>query len=366
MTDDDSSEVFTPKKSSLSRQAIEKNALRKSSVATFMSAGNTSKHETERPSYSKEHLAELKSSTPSTPQSKRSTSQEPNESRALDIASKFGQDLVTYEERNRNSAIPTNAEIQEKKERRARLAKEQRYNARDSDSAASDEDDDFPDKHHDSDEDEFRNQHDSISLAPSRSKHPETRLTHDDEDMMEDFDSFVDDGRITLGRKAEKEHQRKQREEIRELINDAEGLPSDDSEDSEKERREEYEAAQTRKGMEGLRVGGSHNDRSSRARTPPKITPLPSLSSCLERLRSTLMELEASRKEKVIQMHDIEKERQEIVEREVEIQKLLKETGERYEKLRKEAGMNGDAASADTSLLSQRGLESLGAVPLSI
>ena len=366
MTDDDdsASEVFTPKKSNLSRQALERNALRKSGLSTSVPTDFVTKNETERPSYSKEYLAELKSSTPSTPQSRRSISREPQESYALDIASKFGQDIVTYEKQNRNSAVPTDAEIQEKKARRARLAKEQKYNVRPSDSSASDEDEDedFPNKRYDSDEDEFRNQHDSISLAPSRSKHLKTRLIHDDEDIMEDFDSFVEDGRITLGQKAEQEHKKKQREEMRELIDDAEGSSGDDSEDSEKERKEEYEAAQTRKGMEGLKVEASHNSRASRARTPPKITPLPSLSSCLERLRSTLMMLEASQKQKVEQMHDIERERQEIAEREVEIQKLLAETGERYEKLRAEAGITDGAALADTP---QRGLESLGALPLS-
>ena len=351
-SNDASSEVFTPKKSNLSRQAIEKNALRRSALANSVSADYTPKHEVERPSYSEEYLAELKSSTPSTPQSRRSTTLEPKGNTILDVVSKFGQDVAIYEEQNRNSTIPTDAEIQEKKARRARLAKEQKYNV---DSSASGEEDGFPDRGHDSDEDEFRNQHDSISLAPSRSKHPETRLTHDDEDILEDFDSFVDDGRITLGRKAEKEQQKKQREEMRELIEDAEDS-SEDSEDSEKERREEYETTQTRKGMEGLKVGASHENKTSVIPIPSRITALPSLSFCIEKLRTNYIGLETSWQQKLAQLVDIEKERQEIAEREVELQKLLSEVSERYEQLQAEHGRNGHAVATDINLSSEQDL----------
>ena len=368
MTDDDSTtEVFTPKKSSLSRQAIEQNALRKSALAASVSTDHIPVRPSSlRPSYSREDLSQLKSSTPSTPHTSRSLSAEPSENQSLDIASKFGMDLTTYEQQTRNSAIPTDAEIQEKKVRRARLAQEKKYKPRNSDSSASDKDEDFPNDQHDSDEDEFRNQHDTISLGPSKSNHPLSRLDHDDEDIMEGFDDYVDDGKISLGRKAEREAKRKHRVEMEELIAAAEGSSSDNTDDSERERREEYEAAQTRRGMEGLKLRNRHEEM--RPRTPPKIPPLPDLASGLQRLRATLIRVENSRAEKVRQIGDSERERKEIAEREEEIQRLLKETGERYERLHSEAGLDateGASPGPTTPGIGigfgpQRGLESLG------
>lgn len=354
------SEVFTPKKSSLSRQAISQNALRKSLAASDHLPIRNSE---DRPSYNAAHLDELKISTPSTPKELNSLSDvESTATQALDVASKFGPDLST-----RNSAIPTDAEIREKKLRRARLAQEQKYKTRNSSSESNSDDNDAPSPH-DSDDDEFRSNTNTISLLPARSKHPETRLVRDDEDVMEDFDSFVEDGGITLGRKAEREQKARRKAEMADLIAEAERQSSSAaSDDSEVERRAEYEAAQTRKGMDGMRpdegTGWSGGGLGRVARTPPRITPLPTLRGCLERLRERLATVEARRTLKVKELEEVEKERAEIAEREIEIQRLLKETGERYERLRAEAGitavgnMNGAGA--------ERGLESLGATPVS-
>ena len=294
-----------------------------------------------RPSYSKEYLTELKHSTPSVPQ-EQETPDDANGIHSLDVAAKFGTDLSRYQDQDRNPAIPTEVEIQEKKSRRARLAKEQKYKSKALGSSESEDDHEPVDHGHDSEEDEFRNQRDTISLSNANSsKYPETRLTHDDEDIMEDFDSFVDDGQIKLGRKAEKEQTKRQRDEMRDMIAEAEGSSSDDSDDSEKQRRNDYDSVQTRKGMEGLEVRDSKGPPNSGARTPPKITPLPSLSSCVERLRAALQEVEASRKETMRRLTELESKRRDIPAQEADIQQRLKEAGEEYEKLRKEAGLNG-------------------------
>ncbi|MCJ1403535.1 hypothetical protein MMC11_006758 [Xylographa trunciseda] len=354
MTEDGTpaSEVFTPKKSSLSRQAISQNALRKSLAASDRVPLRQSE---DRPSYSAAHLNELKTSTPSTPKDLKSLSDvESSTTQTLDVASKFGTDYTT-----RNPAIPTDAEILEKKLRRARLAKEQKYKPRHS-SSESDGEREIGDERLDSDDDEFRNNANTISLFPARSKHPETRLVRDDEDIMEDFDSFVEDGGITLGRKAEREQKARRKAEMADLIAEAERQSSSaESDDSEVERRAEYEAAQTRKGMDGMRLnegsewGGGGTGRI--ARTPPRITPLPTLGGCLERMRERLAKAEYARTQKVKELEGVERERREIAEREVEIQRLLKETGERYDSLIAEARIppvNG------TNI--ERGLESLG------
>ena len=313
-----------------------------------------------RPSYSREYLAELKNSTPSLP--KKRHSPPPKSSGTLDITLKFGQDLSRYDP-DWNPAIPSEAEIQEKKARRARLAKEQKYNGHESDS--EDRSSNLPDQGHDSDEDEFRNQRDTIALS-NDSRYPETRLVRDDEDIMEDFDSFMEDGRAKIGRQAEKDHQRRQREEMRDLIANAEGSSSEDSDDSEKLRRADYDSAQTRKGMEGLQVRDSKGPEEAGQRTPPKITPLPSLSSCVERLRGALLGVQAAQKKTMEQLAEVERKRQEIPSQEEEIQRLLKEAGNEYERLRKKAGLDGSATQDDATMISngtsanQTGLAYLG------
>lgn len=311
MTEEDDSEssvVFTPKKSNLSRQAIEKNALRKT-IAASRSSEHPIRQNDDRPSYNADYLNELKSSTPSTPKDLKSrTDIEDDVVKALDLASKFGTDMTACD--IGNSIIPTEAEISEKKERRARLAKQEFI-------ALSDEE-----------EDNFL----------SRKKHPDTRLVRDDEDFAEGFDEFVEDSRVALGRKAEREQKRKHEAEIRQLIQEAEGS-SDESDDSEAERRAAYEAAQTRAGMDGLQKDSLKNSRERRQRTPPKITPLPSLKSCLERLQVSLKTVQSSRERKIRKMGELQKEKQDIGTREAEIQQLLKEAGEKYEKLSAGAGI---------------------------
>jgi hypothetical protein len=71
--------------------------------------------------------------------------------------------------------------------------------------------------------------------------------------------------------------------------------------------------------------------------------------------------METSKKVLVDRMEELRKEKADIAVREVEIQTLIKEAGETYEKLRVEAGLvpgeeglPGDVSSTD------RGLESLG------
>ena len=328
--DDDSggSIVFTPKKSNLSRQAVEKNALRKTIANNISSEHPPFRQIEDRPSYSADHLNELKTSTPSTPKDLRSQSDIDDNSKALDLISKFGSDLAFQDS---SSAIPTDGEIREKKERRARLAKEQDFINLSDEDAQEQEDSDG-----------------ERSLLPyakqKSSKKEETRLVRDDEDIAEGFDEFVSDGRIALGRKAEREQKRRNEAAMRDLINEAEGgNDSADSEDddSEAERHAAYEAAQTRKGMDGLRRE-DQSTKPRRPRTPPRITPLPTLAGCLEKLKQRLAGMEYARMQKSRRLEEIKKEMEDITIREEEIQQLLKETGERYEKLKKEAEMGGE------------------------
>ena len=207
-----------------------------------------------------------------------------------------------------------------------------------------------------------------VSL-PKKSK-PETRLVRDDEDFGEGFDEFVEDGRITLGRKAEREQRRRHKAEMQELIQNAEGSESADSDDSEAERNAAYEAAQTRAGMDGLKKNGT-TDNSKRSQTPAKITPLPNFPGCTERFRTALANMEYSKMQSVKRLEDLKRERAEIAARKVEVQKLLSLAGENYEKLRLEAGIganeletSNDGNSLPTHMTENRGLESFGNSPI--
>lgn len=347
-------DVFTPKKSNLSRLAIEKNAERQALRASLSSeqlpfrAGVPEN----RPSYSKDYLAELKSSTPSTPKDLHSlpTSDDDEAGRALDVASKFGPlaQLPTAI----TTTIPTETEIREKKERRARLAKEPNFLSLDADATSEEEIDERTGR---------------LTIRP-KEKYPETRLVAEDEDIAEGFDAYVEDGKISLGRKAERDAERKRRAEMADMIASAEGAGSGDdgSDDSEAERNAAYEAAQTRAGTYGTIRNRAAEEQ--RPRTPPRITPLLDLAAVVEKLRTRLKGLEDARAARVSKMEELRAEKREMKEREAWIQTQLRETGEKYERLRFEAGLgavNGiDGVGEGGRMMVNRGLESLGTTPV--
>lgn len=337
--------VATPKKSNLSRIALEKSAQLRARSPLVQGAGVS--EDEGRPSYSKDYIAELRSSTPTTPRDLKPSAEEEEESRALDIASKFGPIATLPTETS--SAIPTAAEIEEKKARRKRLAQEEK---------AFEDDGERPWASDDEGEDDFRARRNEISLRP-KDKYPETRLIHDDEDIAEGFNDFVEDGRISLGRKSEREAQRKRRADMAELIHDAEGSSSG-SDDSEEERNTAFAAAQARAGRYGQKV----DDQEDGTRTPPKITPLPDLGDVLEGLH-----IEASAKQQrkdliLSKLQELKDDRVRIEERKRFLQEQLQKTGEEYEKLRVESGLPALPSNGDGKLITERGLDSLGTTPL--
>ncbi|KAL4888183.1 nineteen complex-related protein 2-domain-containing protein [Aspergillus ambiguus] len=326
--DGQESEVVIPKRRGLGgRTLLEKSAMQRSLTPSGNHLPLRVGPDQDRPSYNKEYLKELRDSTPSTPKTftddnKEMTDKEGSDrGKTVDVAAKFGEVMTV----SAPSVIPSEAEIREKKERRARLAKEQKYT-----STAED----------------FISLADDAVSDDEQQDVKETRLLRDDEDFAEGFDEYVEDGRISLGRKAEREQARKRRDEMRELIDDAEGLSDD--EDSDLEEKAAYEAAQARAAM------GKSGKDTDRPKTPPKMTSLPRLSSCLDRLRTTLAVMEQSKSQIINRMEELRKEKADIAVREVEIQALIKEAGDNYEKLKQEAGEAPDAGE------NSRGLENIG------
>lgn len=343
--------VFTPKKSNLSRIALEKSAQLRARSPLVQDASRPSTDE-DRPSYSKDSLAELRNSTPSKPKDLKPSVEEEEEQRTLDIAAKFGTGIPISLDPE-TSAIPTQAEILEKKARRKRLAQEHN---------AYDEDGDKPWASDDED-DEFRTHKNEISLRP-KDKWGETRLVRDDEDIAEGFDDYVEDGKIAMGRKAEREAQRRRRVEMAELINDAEGGSADDgSDDSDEERNAAFAAAQARSG----RYGHRDPDEEDGARTPPRITPLPDLGDILASLQSDI-DLKQQRQALIRQkLEELAEEKTRVAERKQYLQQQLQETAEKFEKLRQEEGLpalSANPAAGGTRMIAERGLDSLGTTPM--
>lgn len=335
---EEESEVVVPKKPGLGRRVLEKNAFQKS-----ITPSESNSHpplrvgpEQDRPSYNEEYLNELRNQTASTP--KLTTDEENNE---VDVSAKFGEVMKV----TAPSAIPTEAEIKEKKSRRARLAQEHGSHS-------------LTEQDYISLEENPEDGWDAVEKEDLK----DTRLLRDDEDFAEGFDEYVEDGHISLGQKAEREQKKRQREAMRELIEDAEALS--DEEDSDMEEKAAYEAAQTRAAM-----GYGSKESNGRPKTPPKMTSLPRFSTCLDRLRTNLAVLEKSRTQMIDRMEDLRKEKADISVREVEIQALIKDTGDHYEKLKQEAGGTPGSETgtpATTDLESSRGLENIGAPSMAV
>lgn len=286
------------------------------------------------------------------------------------------------------TAVLTEAEIREKKERRARLAKQK--GSRDTEDFISFSDDD---------NDERRAGDSYITLLSRKGgSKADTRLVAEDEDLGEGFDEFVEDGGLSLGRKAEREARKRHRAEMASLISAAEGAGSDGeaaaSDDSEAERRAAFEAAQTRAGMDGLAEEREQQRKRLGVRegvvpVPPKITPLPDLSVLIEAFKARMQQKEADLIRMRAHIAGLKAEREGILKREPEVQRLLNEAGERYRALMMPGGAenayrteNGEdthressTVTAARSLLDQfrdggpatpgeRGLESLGTTPV--
>lgn len=346
-------DTFPSRKPGLATSATESSNGYKKGIPKTLPLGRfptrSMEHDDDRPRYSKAYLSELQSATPNTPRdlSRLHITSEEDEM-SLDPSELEGAMIVDTTTATATSltvgpsttSVLTEAEIREKKERRARLAK-QKGNLRDTEDFISLSDDN----------DDERGTGDSYLtlLSKKSSGKPDTRLVPEDEDLGEGFDEFVEDGGLSLGRKAEREARKKHRAEMASLISAAEGAGSDGeaaSDDSEAERRAAFEAAQTRAGMDGLAEEREQQRRRLGARegvvpVPPRITPLPDLSVLAEEFKARMRRKEADLIRMRAHVAQLQAEREAVLRREPEVQKLLNEAGERYHAL-----MNPGAATA--------------------
>ena len=234
--------------------------------------------------------------------------------------------------------ILSEVEIRERKERRARLAQEAEFIPLDGNS--------------DSDSERERNR---ITLQ-SKSKKSESRLIAEDEDLGEGYDEFVSDGGLALGRKAERDAVRRHRQEMADLIQAAEDGSDAESDDSEAERRAAYEAAQRRAGMDGLHRPGDDDVEADEGGAIPRMKPLPELDEVLQRMRSLVQGLQDEVASKQARRAALEREKEEILTREKEVQEILNQAGAKYQAL---VGGLGGAAGDVAKMVSQSPLRPL-------
>lgn len=357
-------------KKTLGQRTLENNALRRSGSLQNL-AGNLPVRfggEEEKPRYSKEHLEELQSSTPNTPDNLASLKiQDDEDEMELDQSDLEGAlvvqqtDVATRDTgRAGTTQILTEAEIRERKERRARLAKEAEF---------------IPLEGASDDEPEHSGR---MTVHFPQTKKKESRLIAEDEDLGEGYDEFVSDGGLALGKKAERDAARRHRQEMAELIQAAEDGSEVESDDSEAERRAAYEAAQRRAGMDGLQRHDHDVDMEGAVGPDaiPRMKPLPKLNEVLRRMQEVVQGLEDEVTRKRVTIEGLEKEKEEILAREQEVQEILNQAGTKYQAVVANAGgAAGDVARMDQSPLRpippgiagdlpvERGLESFGTTP---
>ncbi|KAK5954937.1 hypothetical protein OHC33_003616 [Knufia fluminis] len=387
-TADDQPTAIPPKPSGLGASALSRNP-------TVTPSVSERDRDEPRPSYSKSYLDELKGSTPSTPKdlslynsSAEETDDLPltKQTQSLDIASKFGTPSTTLP-----NTIPSASEIQEKKDRRLRLAREQQANTlgpstsniTTEGNSVSAQDDFISLDAYDSDG-EFKPSRMQISthLHNDRLANAQeyTRLVPEDEDIAEGFEAFINDdhertqksGRILMGMKSS---DALERQRMREMIHTAEGGgsggsddDSDNSNGSDASASNAYMAAQTSHGVGFSNLSKDerrrHEKEARRPRQPEKTTPIPTLAAGLARLRELQSSAEMNRERAEMRKAEIRRRLEEVEGEKGRIQRALEDLGGQLEETSKRVvaqreGENGNGNDGG-GRTRQGGLEDIG------
>ncbi|TRM64154.1 nineteen complex-related protein 2-domain-containing protein [Schizophyllum amplum] len=163
----------------------------------------------------------------------------------------------------------------------------------------------------------------SLSLVHQDSEyqgpHPTSRLMREDDDLGEGDDEFAEftsaKERIALGKKSRKVEASKRREDMQDLIADAE---------EEDEETMEWEQEQIRRGgqLPNEAPGKPAKQVYKPAPIPPSV-PIPALAPALARLTQQLAQLTASHATTTSSLNAVAKERDEIEEREKEMRDMV-------------------------------------------
>lgn len=193
-----------------------------------------------------------------------------------------------------------------------------------------------------------------LILRP-KEKHPETRLVRDDEDLYEGFDDYTSDGRIAMSHDAQSKLDNTRRSEIAAQIATAQRVQDDDTDpdaddtadESEAERNAAFEHAQINHGTYTSHSQMATQSHDQRIQTPPRITPIPTLSGVLTRLKTKMQEMQIKREGLASEMRAAMSEKEDIEADERRVQASLVETAERFRVLREEVVMRNGREGQD-------------------
>ncbi|TFK40869.1 nineteen complex-related protein 2-domain-containing protein [Crucibulum laeve] len=286
-------EVFQVKKSNLSRKL----ALG-THPAVSLNLEQATISPARGPTYDQAYLNQLKASTP-TSRPPRPAGGPYDADMSMDVSVDMGDVTMTLPEDTEESStyIPSESSIQVAKEKRDRLRKTQ----------ASGEEDFI-----------------SLSVAKrsdvSQGPHPNSRLVREEDELGEGDDEFAEytsaQERIALGKKSRKIEASKRRDNMKELIADAE---------EEDEETMEWE-------QEQLRRGGHRTPEPTSAQKVkqvykpapiPPATPVPTLAPAISRLTQQLTQLTTSHASNTAALHSLSQERAEVDDREKEMRDMV-------------------------------------------
>ncbi|KAF9263422.1 hypothetical protein L218DRAFT_980230 [Marasmius fiardii PR-910] len=277
---EDTTGAFQLKKSKLSRKlaAGSLNIPQNLDQATISSS---------RPAYDQAYLNQLKANTPSV--------RAPPPVRAhYDADTSYVGDTVEVIDTTETS-IPSESSVKAAKERRERLRT----------SLATGTDD-------------------YISLSVSKYEdhgpHPESRLVREEDELGEADDEYAEytsaQERVALSKKSRKIEASKRREEMKELIADADEVDEETA---------EWEQEQLRRGGHLSRDSPSSKQTKQTYKPAPipAVTPIPTLSASLARLTQQMAQLTTSHAQNTSALNSLVQEREQVNEREKELRELV-------------------------------------------
>lgn len=348
-----SDSIFEVKKSKLSLASKATTSTATSSSSNLPSSLSQASISNELPtsSYSASALAALKAATPSASTARRQTSPSSN----LNSAYMELDDPMTEEDLTRNkfgndythsideTSIPDAASIRSAKEKRAKAAAcaAGGQNSEDFISLAS-----GGGSSKKSSSKSMTILDNSSSSDRYQGPHPESRLQREEDDLgsgEDEFDQYTGASeRIGLGKKAEKEREKRRKQEIREAIGEEdEDDPITSQNGNENQDQDEEEMEWERSQMDRWSLPGERQRREKREKSPyvpaviPLTSPLPTINSTSSRLEARLKLLNQSKEthRKVVgdaessmkQMEEDEKDNKEQVQREGEKEAWFRE-----------------------------------------
>ncbi|CCL98857.1 uncharacterized protein FIBRA_00863 [Fibroporia radiculosa] len=292
-------EVFQVKKSSLSRKLTLGKHPAQNAIPSSVDLSSTTRSNG-APTYDAAYLNELKASTPTT---RPSVSANVDMSYDADMsvdADALPQSSLTgvidLSDPDGETAIPSGSSILAAKQKRERLRASGTSGGEDYISLSVTKRSDY-----------------------SQGPHPESRLVREEDELGDADDEFAEytsaQERIALGKKSRKVEARKKRDEMNEMIADAE---------EQDEESIEWE-------QEQLRRGGLQNEESiEKAPKPvykptpiPPVTPIPTLGAAVARLTQSLTALTTSHVQNSTSMASLGEERLQLEAREKEMREMI-------------------------------------------